>query len=443
MTDIFISYSRKDKAMVSKLAEALEAQGYVVWWDHSLHGGQSFAREIHKQIDKAKCAIVVWSQASVESDWVYSEASHASNRGILLTTVYQDASIPLPYNTRHNEDLRGWNGKTNTEQFQKLLSAIEKYCPIPSAKTIPDDATVDEQPEPPAKPKPRKINYLVVALGILGVGAGGFLMQKSDDPAFWSNLWSHDVSHPVVVEKPTRLPFEPEMVKIPAGTFTMGCVAGRDDVKGDCYDSEKPAHEVTISKDFSIGKYEVTFDEWDACTEDGACSKADDEGWGRGKRPVINVSWDDTQKYIGWLNKKTGKNYRLPTEAEWEYAARANAKTAFPWGNSISCSDANYGQFSNECKDKERLTDEVGSYSANEFGLYDTVGNVWEWTQDWYGQYSPDAIRDPEGAQAGAARVVRGGSWLSHGRNVRSAIRGRLSPANRGYDIGFRLALGH
>lgn len=154
--------------------------------------------------------------------------------------------------------------------------------------------------------------------------------------------------------KTERLPFEPEMVPIPAGSFTMGCVAGRDDVQGRCAENEKPPHTVSLPA-FQLGKYEVTFDEWDACERAKACPHAEDMGWGRGRRPVINVSWNDiTQKYIPWLNQQTGKRYRLPTEAEWEYAARAGEESDYPWGEKINCAQARYGSFSDECKDSDK-----------------------------------------------------------------------------------------
>lgn len=241
----------------------------------------------------------------------------------------------------------------------------------------------------------------------------------------------------------TRLPFEPVMVSIPAGSFTMGCVEGRDDVNGGCEADEKPAHQVSLSA-FQIGKYEVTFDEWDACERAKACPHAEDEGWGRGKRPVINVSWHDiTQNYIPWLNQQTGKRYRLPTEAEWEYAARAGGETAYPWGNTINCNQARYGYGSDECKGSDK-TITVGSYPANVWDLHDTAGNVREWVQDGYGSdyYRSSPASAPEEPSSGASRVLRGGSLYNGGRNLRSADRGSDAPDVRYDDFGFRLALG-
>ncbi|EIJ33708.1 formylglycine-generating enzyme family protein [Thiothrix nivea] len=233
---------------------------------------------------------------------------------------------------------------------------------------------------------------------------------------------------------------EPEMQLIPAGKFMMGCVEGRDDVEGGCEDDEKPAHEVSINA-FYMGKYEVTFDQWDACEQAKACPHAGDSGWGRGNRPVINVSWEDiTQKYIPWLNQQTGRHYRLPTEAEWEYAARGGSDTAYPWGNTISCGNANYGSYSNQCETVR--TKPVGSYTANGYGLYDTAGNVWEWCQDWYAgdYYKSSPVSAPHGPGAGAARVLRGGSWYNDAQYVRSADRSHDTPVPRINLLGFRLA---
>jgi formylglycine-generating enzyme required for sulfatase activity len=248
--------------------------------------------------------------------------------------------------------------------------------------------------------------------------------------------------------EPKKLPFEPDMADIPAGEFTMGCDGKRDDVEGGCDSDEKPAHTVKVSG-FKLAKTEVTFDQWDACEKAKACPHAQDQGWGRGNRPVINVSWDDiTQKYLPWLNKETGKIYRLPTEAEWEYAARGGTDTAYPWGNKASHEFANYGK--DECcgglasgKDKWVNTSPVGSFAANPYGLHDMHGNVWEWVSDWHSGYAAEPQQDPKGPSSGVGRVLRGGSWFDGGRGCRSAYRFLHVPGHRFSSFGFRLALGH
>ena len=230
-----------------------------------------------------------------------------------------------------------------------------------------------------------------------------------------------------------RIPI-PEMVVIPAGSFKMGCVSGIG-----CADDEKPVHEVKIDS-FTLSKYEVTFKAYDAFTDATGRERADDEGWGRGLRPVINVSWYDAMAYTEWLSGQTGDRYRLPTEAEWEYAARAGTTTAYSWGDSIGRNRANCrGCASLWGGEKTAL---VGSFKANGWGLYDMHGDVWEWVQDCWNANYEGAPTDGTAWLSGDCdrRVMRGGSW-SHGpRDLRSANRVRYSTGFRYNDNGFRIA---
>jgi formylglycine-generating enzyme required for sulfatase activity len=200
----------------------------------------------------------------------------------------------------------------------------------------------------------------------------------------------------------------PQLVVIPAGSFWMGDLSGGGD------DDEKPVHRVTIPRSFAVGKYEVTFAEWDACVSAGGCRHSPgDAGWGRDRRPVINVSWDDAQSYIKWISGKTGMTYRLLSESEWEYVARAGSKTKYPWGNEIGSSEANCNGCGSSWDGTQ--TAPVGSFSSNRFGLHDTVGNVWEWVGDcWNGSYA-GAPSDGSAQTGGdcSRRVLRGGSCNS------------------------------
>ena len=241
----------------------------------------------------------------------------------------------------------------------------------------------------------------------------------------------------------------PEMVVIPAGNFMMGSPkseSGR-------YSDEGPQRNVKVGQ-FALGRTEVTFDEWQACVDGGGCQSnpsPSDAGWGRDSRPVINVSWNDAQEYVSWLNGKiSAEVYRLPSESEWEYSARAGTTTAFPWGLTASHDHANYG--TDECcgglasgRDQWVNTAPVGSFPANRFGLADTHGNVWEWADDcWHGNYTgaPLSSVSWQSASSGACsqRVLRGGSWGNVPRNLRSALRDWLAPDDRNDFIGFRLA---
>ena len=237
----------------------------------------------------------------------------------------------------------------------------------------------------------------------------------------------------------------PEMVRIPAGSFVMGCVPGRDDVEGaKCEDSgEASVRNVMISRDFGLGKYEVTFMEYDYFVWDqqrlGELTKfPGSQGWGRYRLPVVDVSWDDASAYLVWLSEKTGDDYRLPMEAEWEYAARAGADTAYSWGNTIGENQANC--YVNLCG-AFAYTAPVGSFSSNSFELHDMHGNVYEWVADWFGDY-PDShsVSDPKGPGTGDLRVIRGGSWYDGPQNLRSANRNNDIPISRNSIMGFRPA---
>jgi formylglycine-generating enzyme required for sulfatase activity len=214
----------------------------------------------------------------------------------------------------------------------------------------------------------------------------------------------------------------PAMVMIPAGTFRMGDIQGGGD------SDEQPVHSVFVGQ-FAMGKFEVTFAEYDKFAEATGRKKPSDRDWGRGNRPVINVSWHDAVAYTKWLSSQTGKKYSLPTEAEWEYAAMAGTETKYWWGNEIDKSKANYGWSFNK-------TSAVGSFAANQFGLYDTVGNLWEWTCSAYAnKYNG---KEKQCVTTGSSLSLRGGSWNGGAGFVRSAARG--APANRDGGVGFRVS---
>lgn len=221
----------------------------------------------------------------------------------------------------------------------------------------------------------------------------------------------------------------PAMVWLPGGTFTMG-----DDRSG--RDDETPAHPVTLSH-FGIGQYPVTFAEYDRFCEATHREKPNDRGWGRGRRPVINVSWDEAQAYCRWLSEQTGQDYRLLTEAQWEYACRAGSDAAYCFGNDEK-SLHDYAWYGEDWG--KGSTHPVGEKRANAWGLHNLHGNVWEWVQDWYGPYSKKPRHDPSGPKTGSVRVIRGGSWRYGAEGCRSAFRGRSDPGYRVSFLGFRLA---
>ena len=230
----------------------------------------------------------------------------------------------------------------------------------------------------------------------------------------------------------------PEMVIVPAGTFQMGCLQ-----RSGCSRDELPVREVAIPRRFALSKHEITFADWDACVEAGGCDGylPDDEGWGRGSRPVIHVNWDDAQSYVSWLSRGTGETYRLPSEAEWEYAARADTETRYNWGDETRSDHANCRDES--CQDGYANTAPAGSFPANAWGLHDMHGNVFEWVQDcWNGSTYEGAPSDGSAWVEGdcTSRMIRGGAWSSSPGNLRSANRIRNTRADRRNSLGLRVA---
>jgi len=292
----------------------------------------------------------------------------------------------------------------------------------------------------------------VLLVGII-VGLVGWIEQATvaDQWRYWTVTWPYERAkvRPYVLSTAKERALKPgdsfkecaqdcpEMIVVPAGSFTMG-----GPING-----AQPQHTVTFAKPFAVSKYELTFADWDACVKGGGCNgyKPTDRGWGRGQQPAINVDWDDAQAYVAWLSQVTGKTYRLLTEAEYEYATRAGTTTAYPWGDDIKLN----GQAMANCdgcgsKWNNQQTAPVGSFASNKFGLYDMVGNVFEWTEDCrHKNYNVAPADGSAWLQANGGdctnRILRGGSWNYTPDDLRSASRGRFSTESRVDYIGFRL----
>ena len=236
----------------------------------------------------------------------------------------------------------------------------------------------------------------------------------------------------------------PEMVVIPAGGFEMGSPTSEEGRR----DAEGPQHQVTL-KSFALGVTEVTFDQWEACVRGGGCDgyRPGDGDWGQGSLPVINVRWENAQAYVSWLSAETEEEYRLPSESEWEYAARAGTTTPFHTGGTISTDQANYDgrrvYGSGLLGMYREQTTPVKTFARNAFGLYDMHGNVWEWVEDcWRDGYRGAPSDGTVWAVSGncARRVLRGGSWIDGPRFSRSASRFSLAPEHWYDGAGFRVA---
>ncbi len=433
-------------------------------------------------INNSRCVVVVWSKHSIQSEWVLEEASRGKSRNVLLPIRIDAIEPPFGFGMRQAGDFTGWNGKGDHPAFIELAAQIYGLL-----------GRGTQPPPPPPKSRMGVVLAGVAAVAVAGTGVywqqtGGFTGEDAaaiaqpvapvaKPPVVSPSVATPPTPTPAVVPpvippqppEPKTLPSEPEMVDIiPEGSkpvsFTMGCEEGRDDVEGGCVSDEKPAHQVTLTKPYKLAKTEVTVAQFrdfvkatdykTTAEQKGSCWSLNAKGsWEDVKgnswrklgfkqdddHPVACVSWDDAQAYVKWLSKETGKSYRLPTEAEWEYAARSGKEGAYPWGRSIGKNNANCS--GDLCGDKFEYTSPVGSFAANSFGLKDMHGNVWEWVSDWSGDYAANPQQDPEGASSGANRVLRGGSW-SYGPDVRSAYRLISSPDIRGSNFGFRPAQG-
>jgi formylglycine-generating enzyme required for sulfatase activity len=397
LVDIFLSYAREDLTKAKQLAASLEKQGWTVFFDRTIPPGKTWRQFIGKKIDECRCMVVAWSTHSVNSHWVCEEADIGLNREILIPLLLDQVTPPLGFGSIQAANLVDWKGETDSSGYLALCNAITELIGpgMPSASS-------------PAKTmyRPNKDEK-----------------TKVTDPKVSQRPLIRVIQGPLIKE--------PEMVKIPAGSFQMGSNNGED--------NEKPVHSVRL-KSFAIGRYPVTFDEYDQFAEAIGKPKPDDMGWGRGKRPVINVNWEEAVAYAQWLSDVGDKHFRLPTEAEWEYAARAGTTTDFYWDDQGVAKD--FAWFNENSKDK---THPVGEKKPNAFGLYDMVGNVWEWAKDcWHDNYhqAPDdgsSWQEQKNVEC-YYRVLRGGSWNSDPSRLRSARRLRRTPGLCGRYIGFRLA---
>jgi formylglycine-generating enzyme required for sulfatase activity len=381
-----------------------------------------------------------------------------------LSRLHAPLSAPRSLNPAISEATNGLvlkmmeqHSKDRFQTIQSFLNALDapKSPPVqPESPVIEieieiEDKTYDENNVPPKKdpiksvpipPKPKveqpngaKSNkgWIAGALGVIGISLAVWLNQKpsTNEPVTTTTKPVRTIIRTTPTHAPaeatTQQSYEPEMVTVEGGTFQMGSNDGESD--------EKPVHSVTLNR-FAIGKYEVTQAEWRAVM---GSDPSELNFKGCDKCPVERVSWNDVQDFLKKLNSKTSKNYRLPTEAEWEYAARGGkrSKGSKYSGsndlNSVAWHDGNSGN----------QTHSVGGKSANELGIHDMSGNVWEWCSDWKGDYSSAAVTNPTGAATGAYRVMRGGSWFNTASNARLASRSNYSPTTRLDNLGFRVVL--
>jgi formylglycine-generating enzyme required for sulfatase activity len=412
--------------------------------------------------------------ATTEAGETYAEVAHEAifRRWDTLKEWIAGEREFLAWRSGLEAARRAWQATAETSKHDALLlGAALTQAQSWLAKRAEDLLPLDRNfiahsiaREERAQAGARRVRAAVYGLGaIVIVGLVGWINQSfiKDEWLWWTsqrwfvstNIWPYELELKAeqalkpgetfreCAPRQQNADYCPDMIVVPAGTFAMGSL----ETDKNAYTDELPQHSVTIATPFAVSKFELTFAEWDACVAGGGCSgyKPNDQGWGRGEQPVINVSWEDAQLYVAWLSQMTGKLYRLLTEAEYEYAARAGTKTEYPWGDDIKLNGtamANCIGCGSKWDDEQ--TAPVGSFAPNQFGLYDMVGNVWEWTEDCvHNNYSgapTDGSAWIEGGDCGR-HVVRGGSWDAISAYLRSAVRDR-DATGRNDLLGFRVA---
>jgi len=389
MCDIFLSYKSEDKETAQKIAEAIEQNGYSVFWDQNIEIGESWEDFIEEKLAATKCVVVLWSEKSIKSDWVKDEADEGKKKSILVQVLIDNVIPPMGFRRKQAANLVGWDGTSFYPEFVTLLKHFSKYLGPPH---------VDKT-------------------GIL----------KEEEGLKEEKLTSKAKDTPVL-NKTKYECMKKRMIEIPASEdkFTMG-----DDF------------EVIISHPFLIDKYLVTQDLYkEVMKKNPSYFSGEDD------LPVEKVSWFDAIEFCNELSKQTGlecvyddkdkKNvkiyydksgYRLPTEAEWEYACcRGTTEELYENLDDVAWYNNNSEKQTHRVEGKDAI-----------FGLFDMLGNVWEWCNDWYEEYPKDLKEDPIGPKDGYKRSLRGGSWLNTSNMIRPGYRQRKDPFAHENTQGIRL----
>jgi formylglycine-generating enzyme required for sulfatase activity len=460
MSDIFISYASKDRHCAEVVANALEQQGWTVWWDPEIVPGKRFDQVIEEELEKARCIVVLWSSSSIASHWVTTEANEGVGRKILVPALIEDnVTIPLAFRIIEAARLTGWlrqKGSPRDREFDRFVKAIAEKIGRP--EDLPSSSESSPSPEPHPESRWRKSAFLLV---VIFIAAAWFLVApRREIPQGEKESIALEEQRKKEAEEAERKAKEEaerraaeqqrkheeeqrrtgEMVRVPAGDFFMGC---NEKVDTECDSDEKSGRTMNLPA-FTIDKTEVTVAQYQTCVEAGKCTRPGTGGscnWdvsGRKEHPINCVDWNQAQAFCAWAGK------RLPSEAEWEKAARGTDGRKYPWGNKGYGEAGKVANIADETAKKQNSgmswalegyndgfyeTAPVGSFPAGEslYHALDMIGNVWEWTADWY---------DGEKKY----RSVRGGSWLDRPRLARASYRLRDVPGYRDVSLGFRCA---
>jgi formylglycine-generating enzyme required for sulfatase activity len=445
MARIFLCHASEHKVQVREVYHRLQAiDGFEPWLDEEdLLPGQDWAREIPKALQTSDFILIFLSRNSVtKRGYVQREMKLALDawqelpEGTIHTIPVRIDECEVPESFRRYH----WANLFDPSGFDRMVRAIraeiaKRSGPTPPPSPQPSLRPIDAAPPVREKDRPEVHPHMTSdARETTGLSrrqkrrlvlVGGALLC-----VFVAALYlvlSGRIPGPQPQPEPHASSLTDSLgmqfTLIPAGEFQMGSTSG--------YYGERPVHTVRISKPFYLGIHEVTQGQWKAVMGNNPSQFKGDAN-----RPVEMVSWEEVQQFIDTLNtREGGTKYRLPTEAEWEYAARAGSTTAYSFGDDSS----QLGQYAWFRGTANNTTHPVGQPQPNAWGLYDMHGNVWEWVQDWYGEYVAGPVTDPQGSASGSGRVIRGGSWFSGAEGCRSADRSYSAPGARDGYLGFRL----
>ncbi len=478
MGHIFISYSIADRLYAEQLMEQLRNQGFDVWLDDRADHGDAWLEVVEEALEACSAVVVVMSPAAADSDWV--------EREILLSLRHEKPLVPLLLEGEGlpvlkdvpAEDITG--GRQPGEAFFARLSEItppvRRYglAIAPSNLQVrrvlsEDDAPPDSAPTLPRPPR-RRINPIVIALVVLllGMATGSILLIRSSHRVAFNRLL--DRARTFEGGNLDWLPHEEtvsgvELMLVPVGCFSMGsaddqladalaaCSAAGGSEQGcqAALAAEQPAHEQCFSEPFWIGRYPITNEDYARCVADEICPPAlvaDIPGANGPQKPVTGISLAAARAYADWLSDRTGEEFALPTEAEWEYAARGPEGWVYPWGDEFEAGTANFCDAGCAELFRETAVDDgfaessrVDAYTGTGESWVDALdlaGNVWEWTASPFSAYP---LTGQASAQAGQEQAVRGGAWNSPAYDLRAAGRRALDPETRELTLGFRVVM--
>jgi formylglycine-generating enzyme required for sulfatase activity len=428
MADVFISYKREDAKIVRRIVEMLRENEIAVWWDEGITPRQAWDKEIEQEILEASAVVVFWSQRSVDSEWVRTEAHYGKEKGKLVPAVIEPCTIPIAFTLTQTVNLSGWNGDRENRQWRKLLLWISDLV---STKQGAGSKTG------------------LVATGKQNVYRNAIGNLPSGEPIYDGAFITPHTPPGTVFRDGDDMPI---MRIVPKGLFLLGTT--EDDP--DRASSETPQKRIDIPASFAIGIFPILnseFTKMAGSVQPAIVQPEPVRSWfGRFRTspqqraqavapsnphpliPMTNITYDEAQAFVDRLSSKSQQSYRIPSEAEWEYACRAGSATRYSCGNAIDSTRAAFALASGPVT--------VGVYPPNNFGLYDMHGNVREWTADlWHDSYD-QTPQDGRAALEGhsSMRVVRGGSWHDSAAMLRSAARMRATQSIRSDMIGFRVA---